>query len=105
MNYAGDKMERWRNHLCLFISYHALLLSHFITCCRCALIVLGVMESVNLPFSISVITHSHLCTELPSIHPNRTSCLLELSFGLVLSLKQQILTLLQFNCNKMFASI
>lgn len=104
MNYAGDKMERWRNHLCLLISYHSLLLSRFIKCCRCALIVLGLIESVNLPFNISC-DQSQPSPHRASIHPDLTSCLLESSFWLVLSLTQQILTSLQFNCNKMSASI
>lgn len=91
-------MERRRNHLCLLISYHSLLLSRFIKCCRCALIVLGLIESVNLPFNISC---DHSQPSLQSIHPDLSTCLLESSFGPVLSLKQQILTSLQFNCNKM----
>lgn len=93
-------MERWRNHLCLLISYHSLLLSRFIKCGRRALIVLGLIESVNLPFQIS-------CDQSQSslLPPDLTSCLLESSLGLVLSLKQQILTWLQFNCNKMSGRI
>lgn len=93
-------MERWRNHLCLLISYHSLLLSRFIKCGRRALIVLGLIESVNLPFQISC-DQSQSSLHGAALHPHLTSCLLESSLGLVLSLEQQILTSLQFNCNKM----
>lgn len=91
-------MERWRNHLCLWISYHSSLLSRFIKCCRFALIVLGLIESVNLPFNISC-DHSH------SSQPDITSCLLESSLGFTPLMKQQILILLQFNCNQMSENI
>lgn len=67
MNYAGDKMERWRNDLCLLISFHPLLLSPFIKCCHCALIVLGLIESVNLPFNMCCDQSQRLCSEHPSI--------------------------------------
>lgn len=95
MNYAGDKMERWRNHLCLWLSYHASLLSRFIKCCRFTLIVLGLIESVNLPFNIP-------CDQSHSSQPDLTSCLLESSLGLMPLKKQQILFLWQFNCNQIF---
>lgn len=98
MNYAGDKMERWRNQLCLWISYHSSLLSRSIKCCRFALIVLGLIESVNLPLNTC-------CDQSHSSQPDLTSCWLESSLGLTPLAKQQILILLQFNCNQMSENI
>lgn len=89
---------RWGAGEIICVSYHSLLVSHFITCCRFALIVLSLIESVNLPFNIS-------CDQSHNIHPDLTSCLLKSSLGLTSLTKQQILPLFHLNCNQMSENI
>lgn len=65
MNYGGDKMECWRNHWCLLISYHRLLLSRSIKCCSNCFGFDWVCESAIQHFLWSVTAIS-----AHSIHPS-----------------------------------